>query len=162
MFSGRADAAIALAGDRRQRPTGISEDEFDSILHVARAIAQPSAGAADQVISEQTRRARAGAGYAENAIQFACALGRLDSAFAIAEAYYFGRGFTVPEIRFTPEQGSYSPPGDRMTAYLFLPALAPMRADPRFDALVDKLGFKIYWKESGSLPDYLSGAVSRA
>jgi hypothetical protein len=37
-----------------------------------------------------------------------------------------------------------------------------MRSDPRFEALVDTLGFKTYWKESASIPDYLGGAVSRA
>jgi DNA-binding winged helix-turn-helix (wHTH) protein/tetratricopeptide (TPR) repeat protein len=154
MFSGRPGAAIALAEDRDQRPTGISAGEFESITRVARAIERPTPAGVDAIIAEQMQRARLGAGYAENAIQFACALGRLDSAFAIAEAYYFGRGFEVPEIRFTPEQGSYSPPGDRMTAYLFMPVLAPMRADPRFGRLVEELGLAKYWKETGSRPDY--------
>ena len=128
--------------------------EFDAILRVARAIQQPSPPAIDAVVAEQMQRARQGAGYAENAIQFTCALGRLHSAFAIAEAYFMGRGFTVPEVRFTPEQGSYSAPGDRMTAFLFMPVLAPMRADPRFGRLVAGLGLEKYWKESGSRPDY--------
>ena len=154
MFSGRPGAAIALSEDREQRPTGISTAEFDSILRVARAIQRPNPSAVDAVVAEQMQRARQGAGYAENAIQFACALGRVDTAFAIADAYYMGRGFTVPEVRFTPEQGSYSPPGDRMTAFLFMPVLAPMRADPRFGRLVAALGLEKYWKESGSRPDY--------
>ena len=96
-----------------------------------------------------------GAGYAENAVQFACAVGRIDDAFAMAEAYYFGRGFTVPDIRFTRQQGAYSTQRDRPTGLLFMPVTQPMRADPRFDALTTELGLKRYWEESGVRPDYL-------
>jgi tetratricopeptide (TPR) repeat protein len=156
MFSGRPADAVALGENRQQRPTGISEAEFESILRIAKAIERPDKEAVESILAEQLDRAREGAGYAENAIQFACALGRVDTGFAIAEAYFFGRGFRVPEVRFTPEQGAYSPAGDQMTAFLFMPAAAPMRADPRFDRLMTDLGFKRYWKESGAPADYLT------
>jgi hypothetical protein len=77
--------------------------------------------------------------------------------FAVAEAFYFGRGFVVPDVRFTREQGTYSPPGDRQTHFLFAPAAAAMRADRRFAALVADLGLDLYWRESGSRPDYQPG-----
>jgi DNA-binding winged helix-turn-helix (wHTH) protein/tetratricopeptide (TPR) repeat protein len=154
LYSGRVDAAIALAENRRRRPAGVPDGEFESILRVARAIDSRNAAGIDSVISEQAGRARQGTGYAENAIQFACALGRPDEAFDIAYAYYFGRGFAIPDLRFTPELASYSPRRDRQTALLFRPVTRPMRADPRFGTLVSELGLERYWLRSGARPDY--------
>jgi tetratricopeptide (TPR) repeat protein len=164
LYSGRPDAAIALAEERAGRPAGIPESEFDSILRVARAVADRSPAGIDAVIAEQAERARRGAGYAENAIQFACALGRVDEAFGIALAYYFNRGFVVPDLRFTPDMPAYSPSRDRQTAFLFRPVTAPMRADPRFGKLVSALGLAHYWRQAGTLPDYRRepGAMSFA
>jgi DNA-binding winged helix-turn-helix (wHTH) protein len=156
MFSGRPSAAIALAEDRTQRPTGIPQSEFDSIVSVARAMQSRAQAEIDAVVKSQLALAHKGAGYAENAMQFAAALGRVDTAFAIADAYYFGRGFDVPELRFSPEQGTYTPLGDRLTGLLFKPSTRAMRSDPRFDVLVGELGLKTYWAESGHRPDYLA------
>jgi DNA-binding winged helix-turn-helix (wHTH) protein/TolB-like protein len=40
------------------------------------------------------------------------------------------------------------------TAYLMIPAAAPLRRDPRFRAVVERLGLLQYWKESGQPPDF--------
>ena len=154
MFSGRASAAIAMAADRRQRPTGIPDEEFDSVVRVAQAIDSGDPSKADAVLAEQMQRARRGSGYAENALQFAVALGRFDLAFAIADAYYFDRGFVVPDVRFTREQGTYSARRDRATNFLFMPSSAKMRSDRRFDRLIGEIGLERYWRDSGSSPDY--------
>jgi len=154
LYSARAGAAISLAENRPLRPTGVPDSEFESILRVARAIESRDAASVDAVMSEQRARARQGAGYAENAIQFACALGRIDDAFDIANAYYFDRGFVIPDLRFAPEAPSYSPGPDRQTAFLFRPVTQPMRADPRFDRLASDLGLARYWLQAGVRPDY--------
>ena len=39
---------------------------------------------------------------------------------------------------------------------LFRPGLAPVRADPRFMALAQKLGLNDYWRQSGKWPDFCS------
>lgn len=156
LYSGRPDAAIHLAENRAWRPAGVPESEFESIMRVARAAADRNPGRIDGVIAEQAGRARQGAGYAENAIQFACALGRVDEAFRIARAYYFGRGFVVPDLRFGPDQPAFSPRRDRQTALLFRPVTQPMRADPRFDSLASELGLKAYWARANGGPDYLA------
>jgi tetratricopeptide (TPR) repeat protein len=154
LFSGRAEDAIALGENQEGRPTGILGSDFDSVLRVAHAMEAPTPTAVDTVMQEQLERARRGAGYAENAIQFASALGRMDQAFAIAEAYYFGRGFEVPEIRYAPEQGTYTPRRERLTAFLFAPSTAAMRADSRFERLIREAGLIRYWTESRAKPDY--------
>jgi DNA-binding winged helix-turn-helix (wHTH) protein/tetratricopeptide (TPR) repeat protein len=156
LYSGRPDAAIHLAENRAWRPAGVPEREFESIMRVARAAADRNPARIDAIIAEQAGRARQGAGYAENAIQFACALGRVDEAFRLAEAYYFGRGFVVPDLRFTPDQPAFSPSRDRQTSFLFRPVTQPMRADPRFDALASELGLKAYWARVNGAPDRLA------
>jgi hypothetical protein len=95
-----------------------------------------------------------GAGYADNALLFACALGRLDDAFMLADAVFFSRGFDPGNLFFSEQQGAYLAPGDRLTSTLFQPVTAVMRADPRFELLVGEIGLKKYWDESGSTPDY--------
>jgi hypothetical protein len=72
-------------------------------------------------------------------------------------AHFFGRGFVIPDIRFTREQNKHSPQRDRLTCWLFMPVMQPMRADPRFDALVTDLGLKGPWYPAGVRPDQQRG-----
>ena len=153
MFSGRSETALGLLQDTATRPNGIPTGEFDRVADVARAFVSRDPKAIDEVMQVELARAKLGAGYAENTMQFASAFGRLDEAFAVANAYYFSDGFAVPEVRFTVEQGSYTPMGERQAAYLFYPSTAPMRADPRFQTLAQRLGLVDYWRASGSQPD---------
>jgi DNA-binding winged helix-turn-helix (wHTH) protein/tetratricopeptide (TPR) repeat protein len=154
IFSGRAEEAIALSADTPNRPTGIDPEEIAAVTDVARALAAPSPSATAKVVDEWMRRARSGAGYAENAAQFMTALGRIDEAFAVLRAYYFSEGFDCGEIRFSASQGTYTAHNDRLTWFLFNPALAPLRADRRFRRLVNDLGLVEFWRASGRWPDY--------
>lgn len=154
LHSGRASAALAMIDDVGSRPTGIPSGEFEAIAKVAKAIMDRNPASADAATHIWGERARQGAGYAENAIQFATALGRLDDAFSVAQAYYFSRGFAVPEIRFSAEQGSFTPMEERQTAFLFFGSMDRFRADPRFDRLVQEIGLRAYWLQAGIQPDY--------
>jgi len=162
MYSGRAGAAIALAQDLGSRPSGIPEAEIASVLRVAQAIQSQSPGAISSVLAEYVALAHQGAGQAENAVLFACAVGRIDEAFALVEAYYFGRGFVVPDVRFSQVQGTYTPQRERLTNFLFVPPAMPLHADPRFERLVAEIGLDNYWREAGISPDYRSPAALRA
>ena len=156
IFSGRAQEAIALSADTVNLPTGIDPEEIAAVTRVARAIAAPTPATTAGVTGEWMQRAHEGAGYAENAAQFMTALGRIDDAFAVLRAYYFSEGFDCGEIRFTSSQGTYTPHNDRLTWFLFNPALSPLRADKRFADLVRRIGLSAYWTESGRRPDYLA------
>jgi tetratricopeptide (TPR) repeat protein len=156
LMGGRPEAALALAADTADRPTGIDPEEIDSVVRVAKAIQSRSQPEVDAVTKEWLERAHHGAGYAENAAQFMATLGRLDEAFAVLVAYYFSEGFDCGEVRFQPALGAYTPRNDRQTAFLFNPGIAPLRADPRFASLMNRLHFTDYWKASGNPPDYLA------
>jgi hypothetical protein len=156
MLGGRPEAALAFAADPSNRPLGIDTGEVDSVVRVAKAIQSRSAADADAVVKEWMERAHHGAGYAENAAQFMAALGRPEPVFAVLRAYYFSEGFDCGESRFETAIGSFTARNDRQTNFLFNPAIAPIRSDPRFSKLMNDLRFTDYWRASGRNPDYLS------
>ncbi len=120
-------------------------------MSAARAVQTRSAADIERAMSLNLEAAQSGLGYAENAIQLAIVLGRLDTAFDLARAYFsrtpLGRGFSA-------EQGVYY--RERHTVFLFMPSSATFRADPRFDDLMSSNGLKAYWAKSGHGPDFMS------
>lgn len=153
-YTGRSAEALAMADDVDSWPSGSSPEQMDWIVRFARAARSRAPEEIDAVIALGLEWARRGTGYAENAIQFASALGRPDPAFAIADAYYFDRGFRVPDMRFVTGQGTHMRLQDRRTMILFLPPTALLRRDPRFVRLTEALGLERYWRDSGTRPDY--------
>ena len=88
------------------------------------------------------------------AIRVMSALGRVSDAFALANAYHLGQGFTVPHEQNRDRLGVDIPLEQRDTSHLFEPVTRPMRSDPRFERLVQVIGLDRYWRESGIQPDY--------
>ena len=154
LFTGRARQAAEWCGNVQGRPTTIPESEFAIISGIAGAMVSRRPEEIERALAASFAAAHHGSGHAENCIQHACAFGRLDMAFAVAEALYFGHGFDPGEIRFNVEAATYTRYSDRRTYFLFLPHMAPLRADPRFAALTERLGLDRYWSESGVRPDF--------
>ena len=152
LFGTDPAAAISLLQDAKELPTFPDASARAVLLAEARAMKSRDPAEADAVMAILKERSRKAAFSAEYSIRVASALGRIDDAFAIANAYYFGRGFTIPDF---PAPGSKFTPDQRQTRLLFEPVTRPMRDDPRFDRLVDEIGLKRYWRESGVQPDYL-------
>jgi tetratricopeptide (TPR) repeat protein len=150
-FNGETNAVAALTDDVQGRPTGITDEDATDFKRLAQAIRDRDTAEADAIMRQQMIGARGSANQADETIRIASALGRLDDAFTVANAYYFGRGFAIPDLRANPNSFS---PEQRQTRFLFEPATRPMRADPRFEPLVKELGFDRYWRQSGKPPDY--------
>jgi tetratricopeptide (TPR) repeat protein len=150
--SGRAGEALALARDTATRPLGVPQREFDRLIVAARAFDTRIPADIAAMFAAYAAAARQHATGAETAILLASTFGALDQAFAIADAYFFDRGFSVPSERLT--EGSFSPRNRRNTPFLFWPPAAPMRADPRFGALTREIGLDDYWRRAGIGPDF--------
>lgn len=157
LYTGRAQAALAQTDHLDGRPSGVTEVNFALNGAIARAMMTRTRAEVDRAIRLAVAAARQGAGYAENAIQYAAALGRTDTAFEIAQAYFFNSGFAVADLRYSPQQRTYTRPDNRRTPLLFYPSTAPMRADGRFEGLVGRLGLDRYWRQAAVVPDYRRG-----
>lgn len=145
LFSGRPSAARAMVQDARGRPQNLSEQEAAMLSALAAALDSRIPAEVERALNAHMRAAHEILGAAEGAIMLASALGRVDQAFEVANAYYFSRGFTVADDK---------PQNQRTTFMLFVPVTSAMRADPRFNPLVEEIGLEGYWRHSRTQPDY--------
>lgn len=74
--------------------------------------------------------------YGPEAMILLASLGDRDAAMKAADAYQPGVPSELP--------------------YLFLPPAAPLRADPRFMKVAERLGLVAYWRKTGHWPDFCS------
>lgn len=153
-YTGRTKMALAKIANTAARPTGIPDWNFELCYKEARALDTGRKSDIDDGIAAHLEAARKGVGFAEIAVIFASAVGRLDDAFAILMGYYFNRGFQLGELRYTQEQGRFVTQRRRNSWFLFLPPTAPLRADPRFGRLMNEVGLEDYWRRSGTIPDF--------
>ena len=89
------------------------------------------------------------------AIMILCGLGRLDEAFTVANGYLLRQGPSVMPLRVQGLQAAATDTRHRHTQVLFVPATAPLRADPRFLPMCHACGLGDYWRQSGHTPDFL-------
>ena len=148
LYSGRQSAALALAADVAQRPSNIGQGEIEAVIRVAHVSLEPEPARIDGVLAENLKRSRKGAGHAENAVQFAVLLGRLDVANAVLRAYYFSEGFVVPESRYGLVNDTSTPFNDRQTTFLFMPSMTALHGTAPFRAITRRLGLDDYWLRS--------------
>jgi hypothetical protein len=82
------------------------------------------------------------------------ALGDLDGAFAIADGSLVSRGSIIR----AEKPGSKGPVQDAIDRinmqWIWIPPVAPMRADARFLSLCESVGLTEYWHRRGVKPDY--------
>jgi hypothetical protein len=85
-------------------------------------------------------------------LQTLVALGRLDTFFDVAAAYFpEQRGATAAE---RDRRWLDAPRMNRYVRALFRTDMQAVRADPRFIPIVERLGLLDYWRSSGQWPDF--------
>ncbi len=149
--SDRAEAALALVTDPASRPPQFDGSAAAHMADVAKAARDPGSPNAERALAMMVEKARSSAFVAQITLRFAGIIGALDTAFALADAYYFSRGFAIPDAN---RPGSATSLDQRWTRFLFEPQAAAMRADRRFEPLVAEIGLDAYWRASGKPPDY--------
>lgn len=155
-YTGRGPAALAMLADKATRPIAIPEWNFAMTEAETRAITTRDPADIELAARMLFDAAHRAVGFAANAIVFNAVVGRLDSAFALLDAYLLDRGFTIGPQRYSQEQGMYVSRRDRDLSILFVQETAPLRADSRFAVLSRAVGLDEYWQRSGKRPDFRS------
>jgi DNA-binding winged helix-turn-helix (wHTH) protein len=150
---GQPERALAFSAQRSGRPNGIPDWNFDACDLETRALLTRREADVETALKRSLELAHQAAGFATNTIIFAAQVGRLEEAFAVADGYYFGRGFGVAATTFTREQGGFTPPYRRSTRFLWWKSCQALRADPRFRGLLEETQLTSYWRRSGTRPD---------
>jgi tetratricopeptide (TPR) repeat protein len=162
-FTDRAPAALALLDDVASRPANLTPPSVSSWRAALTAIASRAPAEIARAVEICTMAAGLAPGIAANAIMFFSHLGELDSAFAVANGLFEGRGSVVQQARGRGIRDAYSNSLWGRTQFLFIPATAPFRADPRFPELCRRMGHVAYWQKRGIWPDpFVRGALDPA
>lgn len=128
-FQGNAAEAEALLRDPWARPMLMPAGASQTLPDIARAMRTRSSGDIQRVsrdCADYDERRWFDTQYCALALTM---LGRLNDTFRLA-------------------------PGETTSDFLFWPQTAPLRADPRFQALTEKLGLFAYWKTTHTRPDF--------
>jgi tetratricopeptide (TPR) repeat protein len=131
---GETDQPLVLLADPATRPPNLDQRGLNAWRATLKAIGARGGQSRLQAASMVKMAAKTGSLDAGQALLLLTMLHDLDGAFAEAELY--------------DPSNAYAP------AYLFLPATASMRADPRFMPLSRKLGLVEYWRATGNWPDF--------
>jgi len=160
-FTDRAKAALAMLDDEPARPAEMRPASIATWRHLLGALESRAPADIAAATKAGVEAATRGPYLAASAIMALSALGQTDAAFNIANGFLLGRGPLVPErVAGARRHALFSDPGWRRTQWLFTPATAPMRADPRFRALAADIGLVKYWRERGAGPDaFVRGVI---
>lgn len=154
LFGGRARAAVAMAQDVDARPSNLAQDQVDELIRLAIAVETPAAPEAKALVDQETLNGHISTDAAIAAIRRLSAVGRVDHAFAFADAYFFSRVFVIPDGPARVGEPAMATLEERQTDFLFQPSTRAMRGDPRFSRLTEELGLERYWKQAEASPDY--------
>ena len=152
-FTGRVPAARGMLADgaaavRLPPALALLYDQSFVALGGAGGMARQTAIAANLDIGQR------GPAAAVLGINHLAALGAIDEAFTVANAWLRHRGPLVVAQDNPAGLPNINEMRRRKTMMLFVPTAAGMRADPRFAALMDGIGLARDWAKSGLRPDY--------
>lgn len=157
-YTGRPRAALAMI-EKGVAPQNYSPEAIALWRVSLAALEQRTAATIASARKANLEAAKRNLGLTSQAASVMSALGEVDAAFEIAEALFA----TVRPAELHPQAAANRPliksTAWRFAPWLFTPPTAPMRADPRFQAICDTIGLTDYWAKRGIKPDYQLGVT---
>jgi DNA-binding winged helix-turn-helix (wHTH) protein len=152
-FTGRTGAAAALLQDPVAPPANSHPAQLAQWLPTLDAFARPSAALIGKAREANLSAAQLNPGQATYAAMVLSQLGETDAAFDVINALLLSKGPLVSKRPIVPSSFVANSPSWCRTQWLFMPPLAAVRADGRFEALCDDLGLTRYWRQREVTPD---------
>ena len=147
LYSGRPQAAAAFAMEPDFRPDEMKAEDVAAFVRLARAIDNRQPAEIEASVYYLAKRAEVDVHSITSSAPIFAMLGRPDLTFSAWDRYFLNRGdFAVP----TPIE----PFSRRYTRELFSLPMAPLRSNPRFARLLQRIGLEDYWAQTGTVPDY--------
>ena len=156
-YTGRPRAALAMLNDPERRPQIYSPDEISLWRVSLAALDQRTPASIAAARRANLDAAKQNPRRSNIAILVLSALGEVDAAFEIANQFLLFRRPAELRPQAPARQAPVKSTGWRFAPWMFTPPVAPMRADPRFNALCDGIGLTEYWAKRGIKPDYQLG-----
>jgi hypothetical protein len=117
------------------------------------AFADPSPGRLSKAREANLAAAQLNPGQATYAAMALSQLGEVDASFDVINALLLSKGPLVANRPIVPHSFVANSPSWCRTQWLFLPPLAPVRRDPRFEPLCEEIGLARYWRQRHSGPE---------
>ena len=146
-YSGRPDAALALAADKATHPRGI-EQSISAIVATARALAHRRAADIEVAVTANLQLVRDNIQNAPMVLRLFTALGDRERSFDLIESYLFRSGPLASGV------SPLTPFSAVQTDSLFHPYTRSLWPDPRFAAMTQKVGLDAYWKSINFVPAF--------
>jgi len=152
-FTGRTAAAAAMLRDGGGPRGNAHPARPEQWLPTLDAFAEPSRARVEKATEANLAAARRNPGQATYAAMVLSHLGELDAAFAVIDALLLSKGPLVAKRPIVPRSFVANSPSWCRTQWLFMPPLAAVRKDARFEALCEEIGLARYWRQRGVGPD---------
>lgn len=152
-FTGRTGAAAAMLRDPVAPPVNDHPVRLAQWSPTFDALADPSPARIARARAANLAAARLNPGQATYAAMVLSQLGDVDTAFDVINALLMSKGPLVANRMIVPHSFVANSPSWCRTQWLFLPPLAAVRADPRFEPLCEEIGLARYWRQRRLGPD---------
>jgi hypothetical protein len=152
-FTGRTGAAAAMFRDGAGPAHNAHPVRLAQWLPTLDAFADPTPVRIAQARDANMAAAHLNPGQATYAAMALGQLGEIDAAFAVIDALLLSKGPLVGQRPIVPHSFAANSPSWCRTQWLFMPPLAGVRRDPRFDAVCEEIGLARYWRQRGVVPD---------
>jgi DNA-binding winged helix-turn-helix (wHTH) protein/tetratricopeptide (TPR) repeat protein len=158
-LTGRPTAAIAMIDDPARRPA-LPPQLVEMLRLSCTALSTRSPDDVDRAVAANVAASRKGQFGVVNATLTLPQLGASDVAYEINRGYLLREGPMIGSLDRPAGQRAINQQNRRKTMSLWMPAAAPLRADPRFLPLCRAAGLVDYWRQSRSRPDFLPRSVA--
>jgi len=152
-FTGRTGAAAAMLKDPVAPPANSHPARLAQWLPTLDAFARPSPARITRATEANLSAAQLNPGQATYAAMSLSQLGQVDAAFEVINALLLSKGPLVSRRPIVFRSFVANSPSWCRTQWLFMPPLAAVRADARFEALCDAVGLTRYWRQRRVSPD---------